>query len=595
MKKKTMFKSILSNNLFLLKYIWKFAPSYLFLEVLNAVIQGSYISIVKIYQKLYYDSLSDGWNFAYVLCMCLMVFAIFVFVEIFTGYYMQVLRESQKQKLKLGMTVDLFYATQRVDLACYDDSEFYNDFIWAMRNGDNRAIAMVDSFMKMLNRFIVLVTSSAIIATINPWFTLIAVLISIISVILNRNSMLLSVTRNLALNPLSRKSSYYERIFSLPDMAKEIRISNVSDVILDDYESNIEEIRKTEQKYNKEDMKYHLPSTLLESLLKPSVYIIVLYLIMVKKSASIGDLAIVVSAFSSIKSCLSDLLKSLTSFEEHSLYTKRVRTLLEYNPELKSGELPVPEFEKLELKNVCFSYPNGEEILNDVSLTVRRGERIAIVGYNGAGKTTLAKLILHFYEPTSGVILLNGTDIREYDAESYRRSVGSVFQDFQIYALSLAENVLCDVVYEEDLGPISAALHAASFGERIAQMPGGLKTELTREFSNDGINLSGGEAQKVAISRIFARPYQFILMDEPSASLDPEAENEIFGHISRLSSDKTIVCISHRLSTTRYSDRIYVFDRGHIVEEGTHQDLMSLGGRYAELFEAQAQKYAEIE
>lgn len=592
MKKKNRLKSTLSNNLFLLKYIWKFAPSYLFWEVLNAVIQGSYISIIKVYQKLYYDAISDARHFAYVLGMCLTVFAVFVFVEIFTGYYMQVLRESKKQKLKLGMTIDLFRSAQRVDLACYDDTGFYNDFIWSMSNGDSRSTAMVDSLMKMLNRFIVLVTSSAIMATINPWIALIAALVSIISVILNRNSMLLSVRRNVALNPLIRKSSYYEQIFSLPDMAKEIRISHVSDVVLDEYESNIGEIRKTEQKYNKEGVKYSLPSTLLESLLQPVVYIIVLYLIMVKNSASIGDLAIVVSTFLSIKSCLSDLLRSLTTFEEHSLFTEKVRTLLEYKPKLKSGELPVPEFESLELKNVCFSYPNGKEVLHDVSLTVRRGERIAVVGYNGAGKSTLVKLILRLYEPTSGVILLNGMDIREYDAEAYRHSIGSVFQDFQIYALSLAENVLCDKAREEDADAVRAALNSTSFEKRLAQMPDGLKTELTREFSNDGTNLSRGEAQKVALSRIFVRTYPLILMDEPSASLDPESEHEIYENIRRFGSDRTFVCISHRLSTTRDADRIYVFDGGHLVEEGTHRELMSLGGKYAEMFEAQSKKYA---
>ena len=595
MKKKNELKKNLSNNLFLLKYIWKFAPEYLFWEVLNAVIQGSYIEIIKIYQKIYYDSLSAGRNFLFVLGMCILVFAVFVFVEIVTGYYMQVLRESKKQKLKLGMTLDLFHAAQRVDLACYDDTGFYDDFIWSMNNGDNRAIAMVDSLMKILNRFIVLITSSAIMVTINPWVALIAAFVSVISLILNRNLMLLSVKRKVALNSLTRKSAYYERIFSLPNMAKEIRISHVSDVILDDYEKNIEEICKTEQRCNKESVKYSLPSTLLESLLQPVVYMVVLYLIMVKKSASIGDLAIVVSTFSSIKLCLSDLLQSLTSFEEHSLFIEKVRTLLEYKPKLKNGELPVPNFETFEMKNVCFSYPNGEEVLHDINLKVRRGERIAIVGYNGAGKSTLIKLMLRFYEPISGVILLNGTDIREYDLEAYRHSIGSVFQDFQIYALSLSANVLCDEVSEADADIVFNALRAASFTERLEQMSDGLKTELTREFSDDGINLSGGEAQKIAISRIFARPYQFILMDEPSASLDPEAENEINTNISRLGLSKTVVCISHRLSTTRYSDRIYVLDGGHLAEEGTHQQLMSLGGRYAEMFKAQAKKYTVAE
>lgn len=592
MKTGNTLKTTLSNNLFLLKYLWKFAPSYLVLEAVNAVIQGLYSSIIKVYNKIYYDALSEGWSFLSVLFLCIAVFAIYASVELFRGYYMQVLRESKKQKLKLGMTVDLFGAAQRVDLACYDDTAFYNDFIWSMNNGDGRAIAMVDSLMKTVNNLIVLVTSSAIIATVNPWIALMAVAVAVVSLLLNRGSMRLSVRSNLALNPLTRKSAYYERIFSQPDMAKEVRISHASDVILDDYEKNLKDIRKMSQEYGKMGLRFNLPNTLLQNLMQPCLYIVVLYLIMVAHSASIGDLAIMVTTFSSVRTRLSDILGSLASFEEHSLFVEKVRTLLEYRSKLRSGDKPVPDFDCLSLENVCFAYPNGEEVLHNINMTIRRGERIAAVGYNGAGKSTLVKLLLHFYEPTSGVIRLNGTDIREYDIEAYRRSIGSVFQDFQIYALPLAENVLCDEARDEDADAVRAALRSASFGTRLAQMPDGLKTELTREFSNDGTNLSGGESQKVALSRMFVHPRPLILMDEPSASLDPESEHEINENIRHLGTDKTFVCISHRLSTTRDADRIYVFDSGYLAEEGTHRELMSLGGKYAEMFEVQSKKYA---
>ena len=218
------------------------------------------------------------------------------------------------------------------------------------------------------------------------------------------------------------------------------------------------------------------------------------------------------------------------------------------------------------------------------------------MGYNGAGKTTLIKLLMRLYDPTEGQIRMNGRDIREYDVDGYRDKIGTVFQDFRIFAASIAENVMNGIYHEEtDRQTVLTALDAAGFTEKLNKLEQGIDTPLTREFNQKGTNLSGGEGQKVAIARVFARPYELIIMDEPSSALDPVAEYNLNQAILQYAADKTVIFISHRLSTTRMADRIYMFAEGQLCEEGSHDELMALNGKYAEMFNMQAQKYIEGE
>lgn len=595
MKKKEQIKRTISNNLFLLNYIWKFAPLYLILSIATAMMNGVFSSMFTIYTKLFYDAIAEGRSFSYMIIMTLIVFGIDSAGTLILNYYYAVVCDSEKQKLKLGMIRDIFYAARKIDLACYDDTSFYNDFIWSMNIGDLHAVAMVESLTRLLRILVTMITSATIIATINPMLAVIAVAVAVLSVIISRFGMKLGVKRHEALNPLQRRCDYYERVFSLPDTAKEVRISHVSDVVIDHYDETLEEVRRTSQRFNLRGMKFSFPNDLLEKMLEPAIYALLLYQIMVSHTATIGGLAVAVSTFWSVRWNLQNFLKTLLKFEEHSLFVEKVRTLLEYKPKVRCGTLPAPQFDSLTFQNVSFGYRPDKEVLHDVSFTIHRGEKIALVGYNGAGKSTIIKLIMHFYEPTQGKILLNGRDLGEYDNKSYLQTVGTVFQDFQLYALTLAENVLCDEVEEGDTERICAALERATFKEKLDQLPQGIQTEITKEFYESGTNLSGGEAQKVAIARVFVRPYEIILLDEPSSALDPMAEYELNRQINTFLRDQTVVFISHRLSTTRHVDRIYMFDDGRLIEQGSHDELMRLDGKYAEMFRIQGEKYMEKE
>jgi len=225
---------------------------------------------------------------------------------------------------------------------------------------------------------------------------------------------------------------------------------------------------------------------------------------------------------------------------------------------------------------------------------IKPGEKIALVGYNGAGKTTLVKLLMRLYDVKSGTILADGTDIRKYDVGKYRDTIGTVFQDFQIFAGNVKENVMLNVDDDCDEARIRQALTDSGLMSRIDRMSSGLNTELTTEFSKEGVNLSGGESQKLAIARVFYKDAGLMILDEPSSALDPIAEYQLNHAMLTATKDKTVIFISHRLSTTRIADRIIMLEDGRIVEQGSHEELLSKDGKYAQMWKVQAGAYIAV-
>ncbi len=247
----------------------------------------------------------------------------------------------------------------------------------------------------------------------------------------------------------------------------------------------------------------------------------------------------------------------------------------------------------LSIEHVDFGYLPGQQVLKDVSFAVKPGQKIALVGYNGSGKTTLVKLLLRLYDPDGGKICYHGRDIRDYQVMAYRRSIGSVFQDFKLYAATLKENVLMDAADEsrEESFCVEQALYDAHFMLEDNRLSYQIETPLTTEFEKDGVNLSGGEAQKVAIARTLYRKQNMIIMDEPSSALDPLAEYRLNQELNEIARDKTVIFISHRLSTVRDADCIYMMENGRIVESGTHEALLAEDGKYAAMWKVQAGLY----
>ena len=390
---------------------------------------------------------------------------------------------------------------------------------------------------------------------------------------------------------------YGHALYAETSRAKDIRIYR-QDRIAD------REMRSLEE-HNRKDNRALAQMSACQGLLEFSrgVCNMLCYLFVAVKAAfgafAVGSVIQYVGALMQMVKSVSDLFFTVS---ENRIYTGHLEKLYEYLDlpnEKQQGTLPVDGTGKqgytIEFRNVSFRYPgSGTDVLQNVSITLRQGKKQALVGANGAGKTTFVKLLCRLYDPTAGQILLNGKDIREYDYDEYLKLFSFVFQDFKLFAFGLGENVAAGKDY--DPGKAEACLEKAGFGERLHSMPEGLKTLLYRDLSEKGVEISGGEAQKIALARALYRDSPIIVLDEPTAALDPLAEEQVYADFSSVVGSRTAVYISHRLSSCRFCDEITVFDRGRIVQQGSHDDLMrDPVGKYHELWTAQAQYYVRSE
>ena len=309
---------------------------------------------------------------------------------------------------------------------------------------------------------------------------------------------------------------------------------------------------------------------------------------------SIGSALKYISAYANLVESVSGIFYSWIEINVKAEYLSYFYDFMEIQNKQYEGTIPTEkrddnEFE-IEFRDVSFRYPNTENfVLRHVNQKIKIGTKTAVVGKNGAGKTTFIKLLCRLYEPTEGQILLNGVDIRYYDYKDYSRIFSVVFQDFNLFSFSIAQNVACDKDFDEQ--KVTDCLERAGFGERLKTMPDGIGTNIY-QMEDNGVEISGGEAQKIAIARALYKDAPFVILDEPTSALDPVAEYEIYQHFDKMVQGKTSIYISHRMSSCRFCDKILVFDQGQIVEEGNHEELMAGNGLYSKLWNAQAQYYA---
>ncbi len=592
-KKKSKIKHIISNNLFMLKTLAKYAPDYMFLTFFKSIL-ASVRSIYGVYFiKLLYDTYAkSGATFTDVV-LVVVPYLVFNVVCTFINFLMWYIWEPKsKQRLQYRMQDDLYSKAKEIDLSCYDDPEFYDSFVWAMRTADSEALGVADKIAGLVSSIISISGILGIVATVDPLIILIVLFCVGISFVFNLMNEKLGLKQSEEDTPINRRKEYSIRVFYLADYAKEIRLSRIADKVLDEYDKTLGDQIKLIMKYAKNWVALSIAEYLsITALQDMGITLLLVYRVM-GGSISLGDYAAVANASWNIYANIHGLLSSFSGFAVSSMYIDKYRTFIEYENRIQSGEWLLPKFESLKVSGVDFAYESNEEnTLKGVNFEIKKGEKIAIVGYNGAGKTTLIKLLMRLYDPSNGHIEYNGRDIKDYKLDEYRNNFGTIFQDYKVFAATVAENVLGGEYTPEKEKVVLDALHRATFDDKLAELPNGIHTNLTREFDEEGVNLSGGEAQKIAIARAFARDCDIIIMDEPSSALDPISEYELNHSIKENSKDKTVIFISHRLSTTRMADRIYMFEDGRIIEQGSHEELMKLNGKYAYMFNLQAEKY----
>jgi ATP-binding cassette subfamily B protein len=396
-----------------------------------------------------------------------------------------------------------------------------------------------------------------------------------------------------ARKPIDRRVKYVRRTFYLGEYAKEMRIGGM-------YRRMLGELMCTYTDFRDMMRKYGLRLALAQYIQKVGLEVItilgaMLYAVWRTLSGgmTIGDCIVILNSIGTISYCLNYMVQNFVEFGEHSLFLEDVRYFLDYDVAMPEDEnAPEAHGGDIELSNVSFRYTGAEQdTLHNVSMRIGAGERVALVGLNGSGKTTLVKLLLRLYDPTEGQVRMGGRDARDYRLSSYRNSFSCVFQDFRVFSMSVQENVLLRTPREGDRERVTEALRESGAWGKVESLPRGLDSVLTREFDENGINLSGGEAQKVSLARVFAEDAPFIILDEPSSALDPIAEHTMFRNMMRAAQGRGVLFISHRLATAVDADRIYLMDGGRIAEVGTHRELMERGGKYAEMFRLQAKNY----
>jgi len=610
-KIKQKFTSILKNNVTMLGKIAKYTPIYFFLMIVEGVVWGFIHSAAAIFNYNLLNAVDGGGDFVYAVKIIAVMASFYLLVYIFDKWYWCIMNPLIKRKLHLRMHEEMFVKARLLDLSCFDDPEFYNDFVWAMNESDQRAVEVIEDTGKLINRVVASSTLFGLLLTIDPIVAMILFVSSSITIVCNLIGNKVSFKHSKETNPLWRKKNYINRVYHLSDYAKELRIRRADELLMADYDENTYKLIATEKKYGK---KYFLLYGLGWNAIGHLTYFaIILYMVKLLSDGSleVGGFAASIGVIWSIRLQLVDLIDRLTKYPKHSLYIEKYLEFMRFEPQIKDGITDIPDFESLEFRDVSFSYEfsahpkyafhdedytppekeNEKEVLKHVSLKLSKGDKIAIVGYNGAGKTTLIKLIMRLYDPTEGEILYNGINIKEFDPEAYRKKIGTVFQDFKIFAASIAENVMNGEYCDGDEKTVKNALQKADFTDKLESLDEGIHTHLTREFNDKGTNLSGGEAQKIAISRVFAKDYPIVIMDEPSSALDPMAEYNLNQSILHNTEGKTVIFISHRLSTTRIADKIYMFDTGRLIEEGSHTELLNMNGKYAEMFHVQSEKY----
>lgn len=598
MKTKQSVKQVWKNNLFLIKLCFSASPVYIIFMTLEAAKGQLSIFFEHTYGIGYVlEAAEFHYPFrkvaAFILFLAACITAGMIFGVIVGDYIAAKELPKVRRKVKLA----LYEKAKELDLQCYDDPDFYNELVLAISEADKQIDRCVTFLQNTAAGITVFISTGVYFLTKDKFSVLFAAVSFVMAFFFNQLYNRLSYEVRIRRNPYERKQEYVKRVFYLSDYAKELRLNpEAADILFQDFENANARVYQVEKQYAKKRYWINFMSRYVSNDFFGDV-LYISYLVFraaVMHGLSYSSVAILYNSFGRLKRGMKVFTDVYPYAAETSLYVQKILDFLDYQPEIISEKkLSVSDRAKaLELKNVSFSYGGKYgNVLQNVSLSVAPGEKIALVGYNGAGKTTLTKLIMRLYDATEGKILLDGMDIRDYDVEKYRHCIGTVFQDFKIFAGTVTENVLLDLDCGTEQEKAEQALVYSGLADRVKVLPDGMDTQLTTEFAKEGVNLSGGESQKLAIGRVFYKDAGLIILDEPSSALDPIAEYQLNHSMLEATENKTVIFISHRLSTTRLADRIIMLEQGQIAEQGTHEQLLALDGKYAAMWKAQAGQY----
>ena len=507
------------------------------------------------------------------------------------------------EKVVRYVRLQIMEKAKELDLASFDSPEFYEKLENANREAGMRPITVMSSTFDAISKFISLVTYVAVLVSAPGmwWIAPVMIVISIPTAAVN------FAYRRKTFDYMRRRSkdrrqmNYYSDLMVDKNLVKEIRMYDLADTFRDEFNSVFVRYYKGLRKLIVRENVWQIALTVLSSLVNCAFFALIAMKVFAG-DIQIGDYSLYTGALTSIATTVSGLISVSAQVYEGTLFIDNLIAFMKEKPTVvpsvsEPEHIEMGKPHTIEFKNVTFAYPGTDKpVIKNVSLKFRPGETVVLVGLNGAGKTTFIKLLTRLYDPTEGQILLDGRDIKEYDTKELYSMFGIIFQDFGKYAFSVEDNIkFGDIYREHDEKLIKQAAADAGAEDFISRLPAGYETPLMRYFEPNGIELSIGQWQKLSIARAFYSRSDILILDEPTASLDPMAEQEIFNQFDELRKDKTTIFVSHRLSSATVASKIVVLEYGELVEEGTHKELMAKKGRYYELFTTQASRYIEGE
>jgi len=589
------------NNWFLIRLCLAASPGYVIFAVLDSVRNQVSIFFEHTYGIGYVlEAAEFHYPFRQVATFILILAGCITLGMVFTVFVGDYVMEKERPRMREKIKLQFYEKAKELDLACYDNPEYYDQLVLVLAEVDKQIDRCVTFLQNTASGIAVFISTGIYFFMKDKVSILFAALSFVMAFGFNQLFNRLTFKIRIARNPHERKREYVKRVFYLSDYAKELRLNpEVSGVLFDQFEEANEEVYQVEKRNaNRRFFLSFMRRYVSNSFFSDVLYISYLvFQATVRKALSFSGVAILYNSFGRLKRGMSIFTDVYPFACETSLYVQKIRDFLDYEPKIVSrkGLLPAEGAKEIELQNVSFAYRREDgNLLQDISLHIRPGQKIALVGYNGAGKTTLVKLLMRLYDVDEGRILADGVDIRDYQVEKYRESIGTVFQDFKIFAGNVRENVLMNVADHCEEEPIWQALSESGLSEKIRGMRDGLDTQLTTEIMEKGVNLSGGESQKLAIARVFYQKAGLMILDEPSSALDPIAEYQLNHAMLKATKDKTVIFISHRLSTTRLADYIIMLEEGRIAEQGTHEGLLKRDGKYARMWRMQAGAYIDV-
>ena len=596
---KLSFSETMKNSWYAVKLAAAICPSIIIHTIIMWLIgQSEWVFFDGVFMKVIVNALSEGREFKSILNFILICGAIFCVLSIYEGYVDNVVYPLKTNRLYSGIYKKLYAKAKNVELSCYEDPDFYNRYTMAMDGAEQKIASVIRSLIGAIIGAGASVSVFYMMYEIDHYAMLFIISPLIGNFIFGNLKNKYEYMRYKEQVPNEKVLNYVSRMMYLPDGAKEIRLSNVFSLMEKQYGEATDDNVKIAGKYAFRNANMNFwRITFTFTVIFEGVLLYAIYRNRVTGSISLAELTIMTSLMVAMTWILIRVFENIMEVLKNGMFINNLKGFLEYEekiPEDFDGEMPDPDFKSLEFQNVSFSYKD-KEILHNLSFRVNKGEIAALVGHNGAGKTTIIKLMLRLYDPDAGVILYNGKDIKTYNLKAYRDIFATTFQDFKLFGMTVKENVLMGRHYENEDELVKEALKKADVLERIEKLEHGIDSVMTKEFDENGTVLSGGESQKVAVARTFIKNAPMKIFDEPSSALDPIAEYELFNSIIGEAKDHTMLFISHRLSSVKNCDKVFMLENGTLIEEGTHTELMKKNGSYAAMYKKQAMNYLAVE